>query len=297
MKEKYCPFCGLKLTNGGRHIYSCKKRDFSLNKDQIKLKYIQYNFGNNILDNICNDYENLYSLPMLKTKYNGIDNKSIIFLLNIRNIKIRNISESANKISKEKYKKTLQEKYGENITNISQVPGIKEKVKQAFLKHYGVDNIWKLQGYNKRCAELHPDSHREHMKKLLIGKYKKFKNGIYVSTLENRFCNILNDLNISYIHQFYISSYYHPYDFRLLKTNIIFEINGDYWHCNPKIYKNDYYHELKKMTAQEIWESDKKHIKYANDHNYKVIEIWESDMNKYNDEEFKEYLINLLKNI
>ena len=79
--------------------------------------------------------------------------------------------------------------------------------------------------------------------------------------------------------------------------NKIIEFQGDYWHCNPKIYKNDYYHELKKMTAQEIWESDKKHIKYANDHNYKVIEIWESDMNKYNDEEFKEYLINLLKNI
>ena len=33
------------------------------------------------------------------------------------------------------------------------------------MKHYGVDNIWKLSDYNKKCAELRPETHAIHMQK------------------------------------------------------------------------------------------------------------------------------------
>lgn len=298
IKEKYCPFCGLKLTNGGIHIYTCKKRDFNLTKEQIRLKFLEYNFGENILENICNDYLNLYSLPMLNKKYNGIDNKSIYFLLSLKNIHIRNISESAIKISQEKMKKTLQKKYGKNIINPGQIPEVKEKVKQTFLEHYGVDNIWKLQDYNKKCAELHPETHKDHMEKLYNGRNKAInENKFFDSKLEKRICNIFNDLNLSFIRQFHFSNYKHPYDFKLLNTHIIIEINGDFWHCNPNIYNENYYHKIKHKTAKEIWEDDKKHIEIANKHNHKVIEIWESDMSSMNDIELTNYIKELLNNI
>lgn len=88
-----------------------------LSKEEIKLIFLQYNYGDNILQDVCKDYEQLYSLPMLKEKYNGLDYKSILFLVSIGGLKPRTISESAKKISQEKYKKTCQRKYG--VDNIS----------------------------------------------------------------------------------------------------------------------------------------------------------------------------------
>ena len=317
IKERYCPFCGLKLINGGRHIYACKKRNLNLSKEQIKLKFLEYNFGENILENICNDYQNLYSLPMLKEKYNGIDSNSVYFLLSLKNISIRSISESAIKISKEKFKNTCLIKYG--VENPSQLKDIKNKKEQTFLNHYGVNNIWKLQNYNKKCAELHPESHKIHMEKLHNGCIKfwnnlsenelaewcykvqlgKLNNNIYDSKLENRFCELLNDLNISYIRQFHLKGSTHPYDFRLLNTKIIIEINGDYWHANPNKYNEDdiISYPGKKLKAKEVWEVDNKHISYANKCGFKVINIWEEQMNNMSNEQLSNYFINLLKQI
>ena len=36
------------------------------------------------------------------------------------------------------------------------------------MKHYGVDNIWELSDYNKKCAELDPEIHAIHMQKMWI---------------------------------------------------------------------------------------------------------------------------------
>jgi hypothetical protein len=55
------------------------------------------------------------------------------------------------------------------------------------------------------------------------------------------------------------------------------EFHGDYWHCNPIKYTNDYYHVLKRQTAAEIWYDDqyKQDIIEAQDFKYKVV--WEND--------------------
>lgn len=58
---------------------------------------------------------------MLMNKYN-IDSKSVYFLLDLKQIPHRTISQSAKEISYEKYKQTCLEKYG--VENISQVPEI-----------------------------------------------------------------------------------------------------------------------------------------------------------------------------
>ena len=318
MIERKCPFCGLILTNGGRHIYSCKENKENLTKDQIKLKFLKYNFGNNILENVCNDYKNLYSLPMLKEKYEGIDNKSVSFLLSLKNEKLRSISESANKISKEKSKQTNLKRWG--VENPSQSQEIKDKKAATFMKHYGVDNIWKLSDYNKKCAELHPETHAIHMQKLHNG-CKQFwinitddelkewtkkvskgieRNGYYHSKLEDRFCSILNNLNISYIRQYHLKGSTHPYDFRLCDSKIIIEINGDYWHANPKKYnENDEikFPRIGYKKVKDIWELDKKYINHANNCGFKVINIWEDTMNKMTNEELSNYFTNLLNQI
>ena len=90
---------------------------------------------------------------------------------------------------------------------------------------------------------------------------------------------------------------YHKYDIRILNKNILIEVNGDWWHLNPKYYNEN--HVLKvgtfKITAKEKWEIDKHHIEIANKNNYIVYTIWETDIVEKTDDEYKEYLINLLE--
>lgn len=70
----------------------------------------------------------------------------------------------------------------------------------------------------------------------------------------------------------------YAYDF--CYNNHIIEFNGDYWHCNPKLYKNDFYNKVKQKSAEEIWEYDNIKCKTAEKYNYKVLVIWESEYNE-----------------
>ena len=313
MLTKICPFCKQEINRyDGNHIYKCKFKPKNISKEDVRLKFIEYNIGKDNIINIINDYNNLYSLPMLKNKYN-LDFKSICFLLKYYNIEIRSISKSSKLISQEKCKQTCLKKYG--VENVSQANEIKKKKQETFLLHYGVDNVWKLSDYNKKCAELHPESHLEHMEKLQKGRDKYFrtatyeqllernkkmiesqiKNDIFNSKLELRICNIFEDLNISYTRQFHINGYNHPYDFHLCNSKILIEINGTYWHADPKIYNENY--SVRGTLAKNIWEKDKKHIEKAHNNNYIVITIWEDEIRKRNDEELKQYILNKLSEI
>ena len=85
---------------------------------------------------------------------------------------------------------------------------------------------------------------------------------------------------------------------------MVIELNGDYWHCNPKIYNESYVHELRHMTAKEIWEyDDERYGIIKNELNYNLEIIWENDIRKHrNDvifslvEKIKEYVSNNKEN-
>ena len=70
----------------------------------------------------------------------------------------------------------------------------------------------------------------------------------------------------------------YSFDFRY--GNVFIEFNGDYWHCNPKIYQPNFYNKVNKKTAYEIWSRDKRKLNLATKKGYKVITIWESDFNQ-----------------
>ena len=71
---------------------------------------------------------------------------------------------------------------------------------------------------------------------------------------------------------------HYAYDFCHNKK--IIEFNGDYWHMNPKIYKANEINKTKKLTAQEVWDFDKRKMECAEEHGYKVLYIWESEYNE-----------------
>jgi hypothetical protein len=99
-------------------------------------------------------------------------------------------------------------------------------------------------------------------KKYKNGEYQKFPKDYFSKPeleLMERICDILN-----------IDGYYgekqlfrnftdigrtFAYDFYYNKK--IIEFNGDYWHCNPSIYSEDYIIKQTNKTAKQIWEHDK----------------------------------------
>jgi len=66
----------------------------------------------------------------------------------------------------------------------------------------------------------------------------------------------------------------------LICNNIIIEAYGDYWHCNPQIYKEDYFHKDMKITAKEKWEKDATRVDLLQSLGYTVFVIWEKDIKK-----------------
>lgn len=56
------------------------------------------------------------------------------------------------------------------------------------------------------------------------------------------------------------------------------EFNGDYWHCNPDLYKANYIHPHSDCCAQQIWENDRKKIDLLKkERNIDTLVIWETD--------------------
>ena len=71
------------------------------------------------------------------------------------------------------------------------------------------------------------------------------------------------------------------YDFTYSEMKKIIEINGDFWHCHPEIFKDDLQiHRITKKSVKEIREMDKHKIELAERHGYSILSIWESDIRK-----------------
>ena len=310
MDKRKCPFCEQEFNGGSPHIYKCKKRPLNFNKDKIKFEFYKFNFPK-----ICNKNTlynehiiNKLSLLELRTKY-GLDYKAIQWVMSYFNIEWRKHGESV-KLGAKKSQKYYNKNFG--VDNCSQLEEIKQRKRQTFLKHYGVDNIrkWKPfydyvdkvieEKYGMSKSELLSIRSKEVWAKLTDEQKNEWLNksinsdearrkstkhsGYRTSKLETRIEEVLKENNISYTHQYIIKKNKKRkfYDFHITEYNILIEVNGDYWHANPENYKpNDVIHYcFGEVKAVEIWERDKIKKEFAENKGYKVIYIWEKELNK-----------------
>jgi len=85
-----------------------------------------------------------------------------------------------------------------------------------------------------------------------------------------------------------------PYWADFLTSNgICIEVQGDYWYCNPRKYKKDFFHKLMKKTAQQIWNKDKKRKDFFRKIGYKTFFIWEYDIMNNRDKSLNKLLMNI----
>lgn len=77
------------------------------------------------------------------------------------------------------------------------------------------------------------------------------------------------------ISTFYIST--KPFDYYIPNKNLLIEYNGNYFHCNPNMYNENYFNEKLNKTAKELWEKDNQKIMLGVKNGYRVLTIWEKD--------------------
>lgn len=129
-------------------------------------------------------------------------------------------------------------------------------------------------------------------KRQQISKFLK-KNGYFPidprvreSSLERRFKKTLEELDIGYEQHFGLCA--RIYDFYIEDYQLLIEINGDYWHNNPKIYK-DFPEDKKREAGQK---RDDVKFNMARAYDFNILFIWESEMNNHADQ-----IIKILKNL
>jgi len=69
----------------------------------------------------------------------------------------------------------------------------------------------------------------------------------------------------------------YKYDFCIPELRLMIEFHGDYWHCNPNKWTGTQTNKVKSLTAQEIWEYDKRKKECAESYGYTLMFIWETD--------------------
>lgn len=96
-----------------------------------------------------------------------------------------------------------------------------------------------------------------------------------MNKLEQKVADELKRNGIDYTFQFFINEgdVCKSYDFKIKGKPIIIEVDGDFWHGNPS--KTNHYEKVDEVKVNDLMKD-----LIAAERGYKVIRLWESDINK-----------------
>lgn len=161
-------------------------------------------------------------------------------------------------------------------------------------------------GRLKSISELYPERAGEFHAKRMQGyrEYLKNKksNNLNISSIELKTKDALegilkeSDFEFTIYHGFSKGRYI--YDFYLPEISTVIEVNGSYWHCDPRIYESSYFNTKKSKTAKELWHYDRKRAEHClkNICDYFIV-VWEQDIKRLTSTELKEQIHETLKSV
>jgi very-short-patch-repair endonuclease len=166
---------------------------------------------------------------------------------------------------------------------LKKIEGIKEKLrnnnergKKISKSLKGVkkteESKLKLSISQKKRYENNPQL-KENLSKRRI-TWLKSKLSKKTSGIENKFKNILKLINVNFEYQYEYKN--RLFDFYLKKYNILIEVDGDFYHCNPNSKHNEIIYETQKITKQ----NDKYKDDLCNNSEITLIRYWEKDINE-----------------
>ena len=253
----------------------------------------------------CENYQNVEAIRATCMKKYGVDCafkaecvKEKIKKVNRERLGVDYPSQSIE--CRKKSRTTLLEHYGVPYTSASKE--LQEKARQTRIRRYGNPNYRNGEKQRLTIAKRTRDDWKKINEKRKATCLKKYgvdtvfgicKRAASISSLSKRVKRIL-DLHpeVEYIQELRINfterkEYrdFRAYDFAFGK--VILELNGDFFHANPKIYKAEDIITIRHVphTAQSIWNDDEVKRRLAESRGYQVVYLWECDMKKMSDEE------------
>lgn len=221
---------------------------------------------------------------------------------------------SQSEIVKERKRETFLRNYG--VDNIFKLEGFPEMVCEIMMQRYGKKRLINCESLRIARSKFTPEKYAAidtKRKNTCLDRYgvddpsklperrfqtsemfKKWWNNVSDLKLEEMFGNntkiiskperiiwdILADNNIPFQSQRFVNK--RSYDIYIHGTGILIEVQGDYWHANPEIYKAEdiisYPNKIKTM-AKDVWERDLIKKQNAESYGFSVIYVWESEIN------------------
>ena len=206
----------------------------------------------------------------------------------------KNISDRTKELWKtEEYRSKIKEGVNRFIEKNGYYPGAddesKRKRKETMIERYGLPHNW-VGNYGKRkCDETTKEKYGKTSVEMLM-EYSHYYGK--KTDIEKIFEKILEELEIPYQCKFRIydkekvNFWYREYDFLIMDTNILVEVDGDYWHGNENIFE-EITEQQKIVQNQDIVKEN-----FAKSNGYDIIRFWGTDI-KRNSHEVK----NKIKNI
>ncbi len=128
-------------------------------------------------------------------------------------------------------------------------------------------------------------STQEHREKCRIIALNALKRPIKKNNVEKLVEQYLLDNKIDYKYCLILDKKY-QYDFIVKDKKILIEVNGTYWHADPRFYNENNMNVRQKFKVSK----DKEKREYAESKGFKLLYIWEEDINKKDFSAIKEIL-------
>lgn len=160
--------------------------------------------------------------------------------------------------------------YGDKIrSNLDRSKKISKALKGRKRPQYVLDKLDEgMREYWSKGENREKQSHR----RVLFIKENGFTT---ISKLEDYFSTLLDSQNIEYYRQFYIREIKSLYDFKVKNKKILIEVDGDFWHCNPKTkHKIATTEHQKKNLISDSIKTD-----WCLNNGYTLLRFWEDDIN------------------
>lgn len=107
------------------------------------------------------------------------------------------------------------------------------------------------------------------------------------SNLELRVAPVLDALGIAYTHQYPVRGvdgrFVCVFDFFLPEYNTVVEVNGTFWHADPRSYPNGPIHAIQRRCAMK-WEDKLARIRELG---YRLVVLWEDDIRKHGEDHMR----------
>ena len=161
-----------------------------------------------------------------------------------------------------------------------------EKIKIGIKEWY--DNLsedeydnWckKMSDGNIKLMTDKPDFYSDIKRKAAIASHIAQFENLNMNKIEKIVYDYIVSLNIDV--KYSVILCYLQFDFGIKDKRILIEVDGDYWHGNPLLFNvdgTDKKRKLNKIQLDKI-EKDIKKNEFALKHNFKLIRIWENEIN------------------